>query len=72
MNTKFTVDDKEYLVEDLSDDALVIYRAIETCNTLVDEKQRFLLCLEIAHSSTMEILKKQVLADKAGLLLDKE
>ena len=72
MGTKFRIDDKEYDTEDISSKALDLYRMVEMCSSMVEEKQKILLSFDIARSSTIEILKKQVVAEKAGLLLGEE
>ena len=61
----------KYDTEDISSKALDLYRMVEMCS-MVEEKQKILLSFDIARSSTIEILKKQVVAEKAGLLLGEE
>lgn len=72
MSTRFKIDDKEYDIESISPEALSIYRMVEMCTTLLDEKQKILLYFQNAKNSTVETLKKQVVAEKSGLLFDEE
>jgi hypothetical protein len=45
---------------------------VEMCTTLLHEKQKILLYFQNAKNSTVETLKKQVVAEKSGLLFDEE
>ena len=72
VGNSFKIDDTEYDIENISPEALSIYRMVEMCTTLLDEKQKTLLYFQNAKNSTIETLKKQVVAEKAGLLFDEE
>lgn len=72
MGNKFKIEDKEYDIENISAKALNIYRMVEMCTTILDEKHKVLLCFEKARNNTIDTLKKQVVAEKAGLLFDEE
>lgn len=70
MAQKFKLDEKEYDVSELNENS----RAQLTSLTFVDEKLRELknmhALLQRAKNSYVESLKKEVISDKAGFLLD--
>jgi len=70
MAQKFKLDEKEYDVSELNENS----RAQLTSLTFVDEKLRELknmhALLQRAKNSYVETLKKEVISDKAGFLLD--
>lgn len=70
MAQKFKLDENEYDVSELNENS----RAQLTSLTFVDEKLRELknmhALLQRAKNSYVESLKKEVISDKAGFLLD--
>ena len=69
MTQKIKFNDKEYELEKLSDEARSTLTALEFINTRLNELTNMQALLTKAKSGYIESLKKEVLSNKAGLVI---
>ena len=69
MGQKVKLDDKEYDVERLSDSAKDVLQSFKFTNRRLRELENMRAILQRAKNSYVESLKKEVISDKAGLLI---
>jgi len=72
MGQKIKLEDKEYDVENLSDQARVALQGLEFATTRVRELINMKAVLRRAKLSYLESLKKEMISDKAGFLFNDE
>ena len=70
MVKKIKLEDKEYDIENLSDQGKTILAYLQFINTRVREITDMQALLQRAKTSYVEGLKKEMLSKKAGLLFD--
>ena len=70
MVKKIKLDDKEYEVENLSNQAKVTLASLQFANTRMQELNNMQALLNRAKNSYVESLKQEVLASKSGLLFE--
>ena len=69
MGQKFKLEDKEYDVENLSDQATATLASLQFATTRMQELSNMQALLRRAKISYMETIKQEMVASKAGLLL---
>lgn len=69
MGQKFKLDDKEYDVENLSDQAKATLASLQFATTRMQELNNMQALLRRAKISYLETIKQEMVASKAGLLL---
>lgn len=69
MGQKFKLEDKEYDVENLSDQAKATLASLQFATTRMQELSNMQALLRRAKISYMETIKQEMVASKAGLLL---
>ena len=69
MGQKFRLEDKEYDVENLSDQAKATLASLQFATTRMQELSNMQALLRRAKISYMETIKQEMVASKAGLLL---
>lgn len=69
MGQKFKLEDKEYDVENLSDQAKATLASLQFTTTRMQELNNMQALLRRAKISYMETIKQEMVASKAGLLL---
>ena len=62
--------EKEYEVDNLSDNAKAALTALQFSDSRILELQNILAIMQRAKKSYIESLKKEMIAEKAGFLLD--
>lgn len=72
MPKKFHFDDKEYLIDDLSDNAKSNINLLQFINRRVKELNNMQALLQCSKNSYINSLKQEMLAEKAGFLLGEE
>ena len=70
MGQKFKLEDKEYDVENLSDQAKATLASLQFAMTRMQELNNMQALLRRAKISYMETIKQEMVASKAGLLLE--
>ena len=70
MAEKFKLDDREYDINQLSEDAKSQVVALKFVNNRMQELNNHLALLQRAKNSYLESLKKEVLSDRAGFLFE--
>lgn len=70
MGQKFKLEDKEYDVENLSDQAKATLASLQFTTTRMQELNNMQALLRRAKISYMETIKQEMVASKAGLLLE--
>ena len=70
MGQKIKLDDHEYEVEHLSDSAKGVLESFRFTNRRLRELENMRAVLQRAKNSYVESLKKEVISDKAGLLIE--
>ena len=70
MGQKFKLEDKEYDVENLSDQAKATLASLQFTMTRMQELNNMQALLRRAKISYMETIKQEMVASKAGLLLE--
>ena len=68
MGQKIKLDDKEYEVENFSEQAKATIASLQFANTRMQELSNMQALLQRAKNSYVESLKQEVLSNKAGLL----
>ena len=68
MGQKIKLDDKEYDVENFSDQAKATLASLQFATTRMRELSNMQALLQRAKKSYVEILKQEMLSSKAGLL----
>ena len=68
MGQKIKLDDKEYDVENLSDQAKATLASLQFATTRMQELTNMQALLQRAKNSYVESLKKEILSNKAGFL----
>jgi hypothetical protein len=68
MGQKIKLDDKEYEVENLSDQAKAALASLQFTNTRIQEINNMQKLLLSAKNNYMESLKQEMLSSKSGLL----
>ena len=68
MGQKFKLEDKEYDVENLSDQAKATLASLQFATTRMQELSNMQALLRRAKISYMETIKQEMVASKAGLL----
>ena len=69
MGQKIKLEDKEYDVENLSDQAKATLASLQFATTRMQELNNMQALLRRAKMSYMETIKQEMVASKAGLLL---
>ena len=72
MARKIKLDDVEYEVDNLSDQAKATLLALQFANTRMKELSNMQVLLQRAKNSYVDSLKKEMLSNKAGFLFDDE
>ena len=72
MGQKIKLDDKEYDVESLSDQAKQTLAALQFANNRMQELTNMQALLQRAKNSYTDNLKKEMLTDKAGFLFGED
>ena len=72
MSKKIRIDDKDYDLDSLSDQAKAALGSLEFTTERLQDLTNMTVFLKRARNSYMESLKKELLSDKAGLLFDSE
>ena len=70
MSQNLTLDGKTYNVNDLSDNAKSQFIRLQFVNVRLDELKNMHALLQRAKNSYVDSLKKEMLANKAGLLFE--
>ena len=70
MGQKFTLDEKEYDIEDLSASANANMVALQFTTNRINELDNMLKLLECAKNGYITSLKKEIVSEKAGFLLE--
>ena len=70
MGQKIKLDDKEYDVENLSDQAKAAVTSLQFTNTRLQELNNMQALLQRAKNSYVKSLKQEMLSSKSGLLLE--
>jgi len=68
MGQKIKLDDKEYDVENLSDQAKAKFASLQFANNRINELTNMQALLQRAKNSYIESLKQEILSNKAGFL----
>ena len=68
MNQKIKFDDKEYSVENLSDQGKATLLSLQFANSQIEELNNMQALLQRAKNSYVDGLKREMISDKAGLL----
>ena len=72
MSQKIKLDDKEYDVKNLSDQAKETVNSLQFATTRMQELNNMLALLQRAKNSYLESLKQRMLTSKAGFLLEED
>ena len=72
MAQKIKLDNAEYEVDDLSDQAKKHIASLQFANTRLQELTNMRALMQRAKNSYVDSLKKEMLSNKAGLLMDDE
>lgn len=72
MGQKLKLDNNEYEVENLSDDAKAKVAALKFADIRIQELRNMQILLQRAKNSYINGLKKEILANKAGFLIADE
>ena len=72
MGQKIKLDDKEYDVKNLSDQAKETVNSLQFATTRMQELNNMLALLQRAKNSYLESLKQEMLTSKAGFLLEED
>jgi hypothetical protein len=72
MPQKFHFEDKEYVFDDLGDNAKSTINLLQFVNRRVKELNNMQALLQCAKNSYVNSLKQEMLSEKAGLLLGEE
>ena len=72
MSQKIQLDDKEYDFADLSDQGRATALLLQFANSRVSELRNMHALLQRARNSYLDSLKKEMLSDKAGFLLEED
>ena len=72
MSQKFRFEDKEYLFDDLSDNAKSNITLLQFVNKRMKELKNMQALLQCSKNSYLNSLKQEMLAEKAGFLLGEE
>ena len=72
MAQKVKLDDKEYDLDDLSDNGRAALASLTFATQRIQELSNIQALLERAKNSYIESIKKEMVAHKAGLLLEDE
>lgn len=72
MAQKIKLDDAEYEVENLSDQAKAYIATLKFTDTRLQELTNMRVLLQRAKNSYVDSLKKEMLSSKAGFLFDEE
>ena len=72
MSQKIKLDDKEYDVDSLSDEAKVTLRLLQFSTSRIQELTNMQALLQRAKNSYADSLKKEILSNKAGFLFGEE
>lgn len=70
MARKFKLEDKEYDVEHLSDSAKVTLTSLQFVSSRITELSNMSALLQRAKNSYVNSLKKEMLTEKAGIILE--
>lgn len=70
MGRKIILEDKEYDVEHLSDNAKVTLTSLQFVSSRITELTNMSALLQRAKNSYVNSLKKEMLTEKAGILLE--
>ena len=69
MGQKFKSDDKEYIVENLSEQGKATLASLQFVSLRMQELSNMQVLLQRAKKSYIEIIKQEMVASKAGLVL---
>ena len=69
MGQKIKLDDKEYEVENLSDQARATLASLQFATTKMQELNNMQALLQRAKNSYIEIIKREMVTSKAGFLV---
>lgn len=72
MGQKIKIEDKEYDLENLSDQGKATFVMLKFATTRIKELTNMQTLLQRAKNSYVESLKQEVLSSKAGLLLEND
>ena len=72
MGQKIKIEDKEYDIENLSDQGKTILLSLKFANGRMNELNNMQRLLQCAKNSYVESLKHEVLSNKAGFLLEND
>lgn len=70
MGTKIRIEDAEYTIDDLSENGKFRLALFKFTEQRLHELNNLQAVLQRAKNSYVEVLRREVLADKAGILLD--
>lgn len=70
MDQRIKLNDVEYKIEDLSDQAKVNFASLQFTDKRIKELSDMKAVLQRAKNSYVDALKKEMLSDKAGFLFD--
>ena len=70
MTQKIKLEEKEYEIETLSDKAKATVNALQFTDSRILEMQNILALMQRAKKSYIESIKKEMIAEKAGFLLE--
>jgi hypothetical protein len=70
MGKKITIDEKTYDLDDFSDNARAQLASLQFTMNKLSELNNMQALLTRAKNSYMESVKKEILADKAGIVFD--
>lgn len=72
MGQKVKLDDKEYDVANLSDDAKVTLLRFQFASSRIQELSNMQALLQRARTSYIENLKQEIISNKTGLILNED
>tara|TARA_Y100000589_G_C26624043_1_gene415335 strand:+ start:30 stop:248 length:219 start_codon:yes stop_codon:yes gene_type:complete len=72
MEQKIDIDGKEYEIDKLSKNAILILNNIEFSNRKIKDLNNMTYVLQRAKVSYMESLKKEMISSKSGLIVEEE
>lgn len=70
MGKKFKLGDQEYDVDDLDETTKVTFAYLQFINTRINETRNMSALLQRAKNSYIESLRKEILSEKSGFLLE--
>lgn len=70
MNPKTKLDKKEFHFDELSDQGKATFSSLQFTNIRIREMESMQKVLQIAKENCIEELRKEILSDRMGLILD--